>query len=50
MNRGDAPFGDKVWEQIDNAVVGAAPGRHEFTIIESIALWVQVPGVICVLK
>jgi uncharacterized linocin/CFP29 family protein len=24
LNRGDAPFGDEVWEAIDNAVVGAA--------------------------
>jgi len=27
LNRGDAPFGDGVWEAIDNAVVGAAKSQ-----------------------
>ncbi len=27
LHRGDAPFGDEVWERIDGAVVGAAKGQ-----------------------
>jgi uncharacterized linocin/CFP29 family protein len=30
--------------------VGPAPGRYEFSIIESVALWIREPAAICVLK
>jgi hypothetical protein len=29
---------------------GPGPARYEFAIIESLALWIQVPEAICVLK
>jgi len=45
------PFVDIVLGQdLMTSFVGPAPGRYQFAILESIALWVRVPGAICVLK
>jgi len=45
------PFVDIVLGQdLMTSFVGPAPGRYQFSILESVALWVRVPGAICVLK
>ena len=37
-------------QDLMTSFVGPAAGRYEFTIIESIALWIRVPGAVCVLR
>jgi len=37
-------------QDLMTSFVGPAAGRYEFTIVESVALWVRVPGAVCVLK
>jgi uncharacterized linocin/CFP29 family protein len=45
------PFVDIVLGQdLMTSFVGPAPGQYQLSILESIALWVRVPGAICVLK
>ncbi len=45
------PFATIVLGQdLMTSFVGPAPGQYQFTILESVALWVQVPEAICVLK
>ncbi len=45
------PFADIVLGQdLMTSFVGPAPGKYQFAILESLALWVRVPGAICILK
>ncbi len=45
------PFANIVLGQdMMTSFVGPAPGRYQFAILESIALWVRVPEAICILK
>jgi len=37
-------------QDLMTSFVGPAAGRYEFTIIESLALWIREPGAVCVLK
>jgi uncharacterized linocin/CFP29 family protein len=45
------PFASIVLGQdMMTSFIGPAPGQYEFAILESLALWVQVPEAVCVLK
>ena len=45
------PFANIVLGQdMTTSFVGPAPGRYQFAILESVALWVRVPEAVCVLK
>jgi uncharacterized linocin/CFP29 family protein len=45
------PFANIVLGQdMTTSFIGPAPAQYQFAIIESIALWVQVPEAICILK
>ena len=45
------PFANIVLGQdMMTSFVGPAPGRYQFAILESLALWVRVPEAICILK
>ena len=45
------PFANIVLGQdLMTSFVGPAPGRYQFAILESVALWVRVPEAICILK
>lgn len=45
------PFATIVLGQdLKTSFVGPAPGQYQFSILESVALWVQVPEAVCVLK
>ena len=45
------PFANIVLGQdMMTSFVGPAPGRYQFALLESIALWVRVPEAICILK
>jgi hypothetical protein len=37
-------------QDMATSFTGPGPARYEFAVIESLALWIQVPEVICVLK
>jgi len=37
-------------QDMATSFTGPGPARYEFAVIESLALWVQVPEAICVLQ
>jgi uncharacterized linocin/CFP29 family protein len=45
------PFADIILGQdLMTAFIGPAAGRYEFTVSESVSLWLSQPEAVCVLK
>jgi uncharacterized linocin/CFP29 family protein len=50
VSMGEAPASIVIGQDLMVAFIGPGPGRYEFTISETIALWLRQPEAVCILK